>query len=186
MALRRQFDTNSTHFPRSYFKGKTITPCSVEIHNTTQYQFLPILFVALILIPDFFEFLRCAALRWCEISSSFKLIRFDYNLCRPNLLSLVVSLAPLVEMARGNGIAPLVLSTMIVSVDNECGRSFQNRHATAPHVQPVRRQDRPHLWLRWWRQVAGCMPGTPPPNNACIGDGVGGISTEMGGLKVIL
>ncbi len=53
MALRRQSDTDRTNFPWSNFTGKTIIPCSVEICYIMQYNFLPILFVALILILDF-------------------------------------------------------------------------------------------------------------------------------------
>jgi hypothetical protein len=62
MALWQQIDTGSTHFPWSNFKGKTIIRCSVEIHSTTQYEFLPILFVALIFDSGFLEFLSHAAL----------------------------------------------------------------------------------------------------------------------------
>jgi hypothetical protein len=58
----RQFDTSSTHFPRSNFKSKTIIPLSVEIHKIVQYKYVPILFIALILILDFlnsYTLLRC-------------------------------------------------------------------------------------------------------------------------------
>jgi hypothetical protein len=53
MALRQQFDTGITHFPQSNFKGTTIIQLSMKIRNIAQYQCIPILFVALILIPDF-------------------------------------------------------------------------------------------------------------------------------------
>ncbi len=74
-----QFNTSSTHFPGSNFKSKTIIPRSVEIHNVTQYKYVPILFVVLIADIDswFLEFLHSAALHWCEISLSFELIRFS-------------------------------------------------------------------------------------------------------------
>jgi hypothetical protein len=68
MGLQRQFDTSGTNFPRSNFKGKTIIPRSVENCNTPQYKFLPILFVALILIQDFLNFY--AVLRCVDVKSA--------------------------------------------------------------------------------------------------------------------
>ncbi len=67
MALRQQFDTSITNFPWSDFKGKTIIRHSEEICNTTQFKFLPILFVALIFNSGFLEFLRCTVLMWNQL-----------------------------------------------------------------------------------------------------------------------
>jgi hypothetical protein len=62
MALWWQFDTISTNFPWSNFKGKTIIPPSVEIHNTLATIFSNPLCCADI-DSRFLEFLHCAALR---------------------------------------------------------------------------------------------------------------------------
>jgi hypothetical protein len=56
IALRQQFDTSSTNLTRSDYKGKTIILLSMEICNTAQYEFVPFLLVALILIPDLLNF----------------------------------------------------------------------------------------------------------------------------------
>jgi hypothetical protein len=72
MALWQQFDTGSTNFPQSDFKGKIIIPCSMEICSNAQYKYLPILFVALILIPNFlnsYAVLRCIDVKPAQAST---------------------------------------------------------------------------------------------------------------------
>jgi hypothetical protein len=68
MALRRQFNTGITQFPRSDFKGTTIIPLSIEIRNIVQYHCIPILFVALVLIPNFLN--SYTMLRYVDVKSA--------------------------------------------------------------------------------------------------------------------
>ncbi len=71
MALRQKFNSSSTNF-RSNFEGKTISPRSMKICNTSQYKFLPVIFVVPILIPDFtncYAVLHCVDVKSAQASS---------------------------------------------------------------------------------------------------------------------
>jgi hypothetical protein len=94
----------------------------------------------------------------------------------------IVSVASLAEMARGNRIAPSDFRTMIISVDNECGRSFQN---TLLHpmfnlfdgkTDIIDNYDDNDKWLD------ACLGSLPQITDALVMVR-GGISTEMGGSR---